>query len=148
VPQLVVDQTITGEVLGLDWGLSDLLFVEFNGRKVVYALSRTDGKLVELEIASDGAVFVVQTLALGGTFEVGSIPALGMTDGAIALSGMSSSFGQFVSIGADGTLGSQYVEAAVGVLAAPLTAAAPIAIGQLEGYFVHRIDGQITVLQD
>lgn len=121
MPQLVVDQTITGEVLGLDWGLSDLLFVEFNGRKVVYALSRTDGKLVELEIASDGAVFVVQTLALGGTFEVGSIPALGMTDGAIALSGMSSSFGQFVSIGADGTLGSQYVEAAVGVLAAPLS---------------------------
>lgn len=121
VPQLIVNQMISGGVLGLEWGISDLLFAEIGGRRIVYVLSRTDQMLVELEMASDGTVLVVQDQALQGPFEVGSSPEIELHYGVLCLGGLSSSSGQFVSLAADGALGSQYTAAGVGELDAPLS---------------------------
>ncbi len=121
VPQLIVNQTISAGELGLDWGISDLLFAEISGRRIVYVLSRSDQTLVELEIAPDGTVSVVQDLELQGSFEVGSSPELELYDGMLSLAGLSNSSGQFVSLSTDGALGSQYSEPGVGELVAPLS---------------------------
>ena len=121
MPQLIVSQIIESEALGLDWGLSDLLFAEIGGRRTFYAISRTDETLVELEMSSDGTVLVSGSLAIDGPFEVGSTPALELYDGALAVAGLPSSVGQFVSLAGDGALGSQYSEAGVDTLAAPLS---------------------------
>ena len=121
MPELVVDQVLTGADLGFNWGLSDLLFAEVGGRSVLYALSRADGALTELSVASDGSLSVATTLSLSGAFEVGSSPALGFVDGALVLAGMTASYGQFVAIDANGTLGAQFAEAGVGTLSAPVS---------------------------
>ena len=121
MPQLIVNQTISAGVLGLDWGISDLLFAEIGGRRLVYVLSRTDQALVELEMAPDGTVSFVQALELLGPFQVGSTPELQLYDGVLSLAGLSISSGQFVSLAVDGALGSQYSEAGVGELVAPLS---------------------------
>ncbi|MBT8414324.1 MAG: hypothetical protein KJO30_08345 [Boseongicola sp.] len=122
MPQLFVSQIVESETLGLDWGVSDLLFAEIGERRILYAISRTDETLVELEMSSDGTLLVSRSLAIDGPFEVGSAPALELYDGALAIAGLPSSIGQFVSLSADGALGSQYSEAGVGTLVAPLSA--------------------------
>ena len=121
MPQLIVNQMVSAGMLGLDWGVSDLLFAEIGGRRLVYVLSRTDQSLVELEMTPDGTVSVVRDLALQGPFEVGSLPKLELYDGVLSLAGLSNSSGQFVSLTSDGGLGSQYSEANVGELVAPLS---------------------------
>ena len=121
MPQLIVSQVVESGELGLDWGLSDLLFAEIGGRKILYAVSRTEGTLIELEMSSDGTVLVSRSLAIDGPFEVGSAPVLEFHDGALAIAGLSSATGQFVSLAADGALGSQYGAANLGELVAPLS---------------------------
>ena len=117
--QLSVDQVISSAVLGLDWGLSDLLYAEIGGRRVVYALSRTDEKLVEIEMAADGTLSVIGELGLNGPFEVGSTPALELFDGMISIAGLSGSVGQFITLDASGGLGTQISNPNVGELSAP-----------------------------
>lgn len=123
MPELVVDQVLTGAELGLDWGLSDILVADIGGRQVLYALGRTDGKLAEVEVAADGTLVPVATLSLSGTFSAGSEPMLGLVGGSggpsLALAGMASASGSFVALGADGTLGAQFAEPGVGELVAP-----------------------------
>ncbi len=124
MPQLTVNQVLSGTDLGLTWGLTDLLVLEIGGRTVLYALGRTDGALAEVTIGADGTLTPVGTLSLSGGFSVGSIPALGSyTDAggtSLTLAGMDPAAGSFVDLDADGTLLSQVTEAGVGELAAPV----------------------------
>lgn len=124
MPTLVVDQVLSGTPLGLDFGLSDVLVLEAGGRRVLYALSRTEGLLVEVDIASDGSLTVVDSVILSGSFAVGSVPALTVvTDAggllALAISGLSASSGQTVTLGADGSLGLQTIFSGASPLVAP-----------------------------
>jgi hypothetical protein len=68
VPQLIVNQVLSGNSLGLIWGLTDLLILEVGGRTVIYALSRTDGAMAEVTVSSDGTLIPVGTLTLSGSF--------------------------------------------------------------------------------
>ncbi|NNL36190.1 MAG: hypothetical protein HKP35_10250 [Silicimonas sp.] len=124
MPTLVVDQVLTGTELGLSLGLSDLLVLNIGGRTVLYALSRTEGALVEVEIVSDGSLVAVGSLALNGGFAVGSDPAIAEFSAAsgltyLAIAGLPASAGQTVSLAADGALGVQAPLAAAGTLVAP-----------------------------
>ena len=123
MPQLTVNQVLSGTDLGLIWGLTDLLVLEVGGRTVLYALSRTDGALAEVSVAGDGTLTPVGTLTLAGGFSVGSIPALGSyvdTGGTrLTLAGMDPVAGSFVDLDTDGTLLAQVAEAGVGELTAP-----------------------------
>ena len=74
---LTVEQTLPGSTLGLISGLSDLLVIEIGGRRVLYALSRTENRLVELEIAPDGSLTVSGSLAVTGTFSAGRATSTG-----------------------------------------------------------------------
>jgi Ca2+-binding RTX toxin-like protein len=145
---LAVDQVLTGAVLGLTYGLSDLLVLDIGGRRVLYALSRTEGTLVEVEVASDGTLSAVGTLALAGTFAVGSTPALAAyTDVtaavSLAVSGLSLTPGQTVSLAADGTIGSEVPLASAGVLVAPVA----VTLGSTEGLVTGR-SGGVDLLTD
>ncbi|MBT8458203.1 MAG: hypothetical protein KJN60_00865, partial [Boseongicola sp.] len=131
--QLVVDQIVSGEVLGLDWGLSDLLYVEVGGRRLIYGLSRTDEKLVAVEMASNGTVSVVDEMALNGPFEVGSKPALGLIDEHLIIAGLPSSAGQFVSLGLDGSFGSQVANADLSSVSAPSVTGSTLVSGSTDG---------------
>ena len=54
MPTLVVDQVLSGASLGLSFGLADLLVVDFGGQRILYGLSRTENKLVRIDIAANG----------------------------------------------------------------------------------------------
>ncbi|MGI9389023.1 MAG: calcium-binding protein [Boseongicola sp.] len=123
MPQLTVNQVLSGADLGLIWGLTDLLVLEVGDRTVLYALGRTDSGLVEVTVGSDGTLTPVGVLALSGDFSVGSIPALGSyVDGGgtrLTLAGLDPVAGSFVGLDANGTLLTQFAEAGIGELAAP-----------------------------
>ncbi len=123
MPQLTVNQVLTGTDLGLIWGLTDLFVLDVGGRTVLYALSRTDGALAEISVAGDGTLSPEGTLALSGGFSVGSIPSLGSytdTSGTrLTLAGLDPAAGNFVDLDADGTLLTQVAEAGVGEVVAP-----------------------------
>ena len=121
---LSVDQVLSGEALGLTFGLGDILVLDFAGRRVLYALSRTDGKLVEVDVQVDGTLTVVGSLELSGEFAVGNTPlidevAIGGGVTGIALSGMPVLDGQVVSLSSTGALGEQQSLGGVGTLIAP-----------------------------
>ncbi|MEK6216396.1 MAG: hypothetical protein N2B03_04165, partial [Boseongicola sp.] len=124
MPQLSVNQVLSGTDLGLIWGLTDLLVMEVGGRTVIYALSRTDGALAEVTIGSDGTLTPVGTLTLSGGFSVGGDPALGSyTDSSgtmLTLAGMDPLAGSFVDLDADGTLLAQVAETGVSEVVAPV----------------------------
>ena len=68
---LTVEQLLSGSTLGLTSGLSDLLVLEIGGRKVLYALSRTENALIELDVAADGTLSMAGSSLLTGTFALG-----------------------------------------------------------------------------
>ena len=125
VPELALQQVVTGPQLGLSFGLSDLLVIEIGGRTVLYGLSRTEGRLVELTVAPDGSLTVAGSLALTGAFAAGSEPLLGFVDGAagpkLLLAGMPPASGAFVSLDGDGSLVAQSADTDVGQMVAPLS---------------------------
>lgn len=122
---LTVEQDLSLNSLGLTSGLTDLLVLEFGGRRILYALSRSENLLIELEVATDGALSIVNSVALTGTFAAGSEPLLGhvtFADGGsqLALAGLPEADGQSVGLSADGTLGTQTVLPGVGSVVAPM----------------------------
>ena len=122
---LTFEQILSGSSLGLVSGLSDLLMLEIGGRRVLFALSRTENRLIEIEVSGTGALQVAGSLNLQGTFPAGSEPLLGhvtMADGdtMLTLAGLSVADGQSVTLSETGTLGSQQTLPGVGVLTAPV----------------------------
>ena len=73
---LLVEQDLSLDAAGLTSGLVDLAVFEIGGRSVLYALSRSENLLIELERASDGALSIANALALTGTFAAGSDPSV------------------------------------------------------------------------
>ena len=125
MPALTVDQIMSDIVLGLASGLDDLLVLEFNGRRVLYGVSRAESRLVEIEVASDGQLSLSGSLNLSGSVLVGTSAGIehGVLPGADALflSGFSEADGQQVSLSATGTLGAQQSVSGVGLLSSPAT---------------------------
>jgi Ca2+-binding RTX toxin-like protein len=126
MPVLTVEDVLTGGQLGLTFGLSDLLVLEFGDRRVLYALGRNDMTLVEVDIGGDGTLSFAGTLALSGSFVAGSTPELGKASFAngsdtLVLSGLPLSSGQTVALSGSGALGLQGPLAAADVLVAPLS---------------------------
>ena len=132
MPVLVVDQVLTGADLGLDWGPSDLLYADIGGRTVLYVLSRTDGALSEATVSASGLLTPVQSIAVSGSFVVGSDPALGLIGSSIALAGMSENSGQFVLIDEDGSLGAQTSQPNLGTMVAPVSFANVLISGRID----------------
>lgn len=123
---LLIEQNLSLNTTGPVFGLVDLVVVDIGGRSVLYALSRTGNRLIELERASDGTLSVANSLALSGTFASGSEPNLNhitLANGTsfLALSGMPEADGQAVGLGGDGTLGVQSTLSGAGTLVAPRT---------------------------
>ncbi len=120
---LAVEQSHSGSALGLTTGLTDLLIAEFGGRNVLYAMSRSEKRLLELEIAPDGSLSLVSSLALVGDFASGSYPELELirTGGAshLAIGGLAEADGQSVSLGGSGSLGTQQSLTGFGTPVAP-----------------------------
>ena len=120
MPDLTVGQILDGPDLGLTAGLADLLVLSIGGRQVLYALSRAENLLVEIEIAGDGTMTVVDTLSITGTFPAGSTPLLGVLDGGLTLAGLPASDGQTVTLSGTGALGVQTALTGLGTLTAPV----------------------------
>lgn len=122
---LSVEQVLSGTTLGLTSGLSDLLILEFSGRTVIYALGRVDGVLHEIELASDGSLMPVASLALAGDFAAGSEPLLGAIEvsggeSRLAIAGLSEPDGQSVTLSLTGAIGSQSSVTGLGQLTDPV----------------------------
>ncbi|NNE79948.1 MAG: hypothetical protein HKN18_06705 [Silicimonas sp.] len=121
---LTVEQLLSGSTLGLTSGLSDLLVLEIGGRKVLYALSRTENALIELDVAADGTLSMAGSSLLTGTFAVGVSPGLAAitTGGAsrLAVAGLPEASGQSLSLGPTGALGTQSALTGIGTLVAPV----------------------------
>ena len=120
---LLVEQDLSLDAAGLTSGLVDLAVLEIGDRSVLYALSRSENLLIDLERASDGALSIANALALTGTFAAGSDPSvdhvvLGNGASVLTLAGLSEADGQAVTLSADGTLGTQIALSGVGTLAA------------------------------
>ncbi len=135
---LSVEQTISGTTLGLVSGFGDLLVLEVGGRRVLYALSRTEGTLVELEIAGDGSLNLAGSVQLTGNFAAGSVPLMSsLTDAGgatrLALAGLSEADGQSMSLSATGALGTQQSLAGLGTLIAPASIDLTVASGLVSG---------------
>lgn len=123
---LTVEEILAGSTLGLTSGFSDLLRLDIGGRQVIYALSRSENLLVEIEVAADGSLAVAGSLVLTGTFPAGSEPLLGHVELAsgetrLTLAGLSVADGQSVGLSPTGALGSQQSLPGVGVLTAPVS---------------------------
>ena len=126
MPALTIDQVLTGTQLGLAFGATDLLMMEIGGRRVLYALSRNDLALVEIEIAGDGSLTVVGGLHLSGSFVPGSAPELSSAisqhgSTMLTVSGMPATSGQIVSLSATGALGAQTSLSSADVLVSPVS---------------------------
>jgi Ca2+-binding RTX toxin-like protein len=119
---LTVDQILDGPTLGLNTGLADLLVLEAGGRRILYALSRAESILVEIDIAANGSLSVAGSTSLTGTFPAGSTPLLGaLADGsALTLAGLPAASGQTLTLSSTGTLGTQTALPALGALGAPV----------------------------
>ena len=142
MPSLTVDQVLSGVDLGLDFGMADLLVLDIGGRRVLYALSRIEGMLAEIDIAADGSLTFDDSLPLSGTFAVGVDPILGVlqpSDGSTSLSlaGMTMPDGQTATLAPDGSLGLQTSLTVAGTLIAPVsgvTASVPVFVtGRQDG---------------
>ena len=126
MPALTIDQVLTGAQLGLTFGATDLLVMEIGGRRVLYALSRNDAALVEIEVSGDGTLTFVGGLGLAGSFTAGSTPELSSAiyqSGSVALmvSGMPATSGQTISLSASGALGAQTTLSSADVLVSPVS---------------------------
>ena len=124
---LAVDQVLSGTSLGLVSGFGDLLVLEIGGRRVVYALSRSENQLVELSMAANGILSLAGTMAVSGIFGPGSEPVLGvlpMPGGGqrLTFAGIEPTDGQSVTLTSNGSLGTQASLAGAGVLVAPVGA--------------------------
>ncbi len=122
---LTVDQILSGGSLGLTSGFSDLFVFETGGRRILYALNRSENRLLEIEIASNGDLSLANSLTLGGTFAAGSDPQVTIASfasggTALALSGLPPSDGQQVTLSGTGALGTQQTLAGVSMLEAPI----------------------------
>lgn len=114
-------KVLPGPMLGLSSGLDDLLVVEVGGRRVIYALNRAEGVLLELSFAPEGDLSVDGSLALSGTISVGADPQLALGNdwsGAsfLTLAGVPQISGQIVSLSSSGGLGAQQSLTGVGAL--------------------------------
>lgn len=123
---LTVDQVLDGSSLGLTSGLSDLLVLDLGGKSILYALSRTENRLIQIGIASDGTLTVDASVTVQGTFPAGSEPLLGhvssaLGDDYLTLAGLPGANGQWVSLSSAGALGTQQIMSGVEVMAAPVS---------------------------
>lgn len=121
---LLVEQELSLSPAGLTSGLTDLHVATIGGRRVLYALSRSENTLIEVEMTSDGTLSIVNSLSLNGSFLSGSDPILQVitlaNDSAVlALAGTSENDGQSVALGQTGALGVQTALTGLGVLIAP-----------------------------
>lgn len=124
MPTLAVEQVLSGASLGLESGLVDILVFEAGGRRILFALSRTENLLIEVEIASDGTLDAVDEMSILGLFAAGSDPAIvTISDGvgakSLVLAGMSGTSGQLVSLTPEGSLGEQFELDGTDILVAP-----------------------------
>lgn len=124
MPALTVEQVLSGSALGLVSGLGDLLVVEFGERRVLYALSRSELRLIEVEIAADGTQSVAGAIPVAGPFAAGSQPLLGQVWTAagemrLTLAGLPAANGQSVTLAPDGALGNQAAIPGAATLVAP-----------------------------
>ncbi|MXQ08085.1 hypothetical protein GQ651_09550 [Alphaproteobacteria bacterium GH1-50] len=117
--QLAVDQVLDAGDLGIAAGLTDLLFAEIGGRRILYALNRAEGELLEFSVAPDGTLTLVTTLPLSGSFSVGSDPELTLVGDRLAIAGLDPVAGAFVTLNTTGGLVAQSVDPAPGLLDAP-----------------------------
>ena len=144
---LTVEDILTGAALGVTSGLVDLFVLETGGRCVLYALSRGEACVLELEISANGALSFDDSLQLQGTFAAGSNPSLGLLPGAtnhLTLGGLSPSAGQGVSLSGTGELGGQVTLNPFGTLRAPQAVDAggvPVLVtGGFSGGLLHYAD--------
>ena len=122
---LSVAEILSGPVLGLSSGLDDLLVLDIGGRRVVYALSRAENRLVELSVATDGTLSVAGARGFSGTVPAGTEARLGhgvFASGAqfLAISGLSPAEGQLIALSAMGALGMQQMRPGAGSLDNPV----------------------------
>lgn len=149
MPTLTINQTLTGQDLGLTSGLSDILVLNIGGRRVLYALSRSEGQLLEVEVATNGSLSVVNTLALNGSFEAGSTPLLApfvasSGNTGLMISGLGEASGQSVSLGVNGALGSQSSLVGIGTLDAPLS----VGFGGVNALISGQATGGLVLVSD
>lgn len=120
---LTVDQIMPDTVLGLGSGLEDLLIAEVGGRRVLYALSRAESRLLEIEVALDGSLSLAGDLTLSGSVSAGAYTGLiqGTVSGTevLLLAGFPEGNGQQVTLSGTGVLGSQQAIGGVGLLGSP-----------------------------
>lgn len=125
MPTLSVDQVLTGGEIGLSFGLADLLILDVGGRSVLYALSRIEGTMIEIDIAMDGTLSLADSLSLAGSFVAGSDPMLGVIHNSdaslsLGLAGLPGTSGQIVNLDPDGSLGVQTSLSSAGTLVSPV----------------------------
>ena len=141
MPVLAVEQILPDTTLGLVSGLGDLLVVEFGGRRVLYALSRAESQLLEIDIAADGTLSLAGGLSLSGSVSAGAVDGLAYGAGGLLLAGYPEVHGQQVSLSATGVLGSQQAISGVGSLHAPVAVdvgGVPVLVsGQSSGGLAH-----------
>ncbi len=148
VPQLAVDQVLSGSELGLSVGISDLAVLEIGGRTVLYALGRSDNAVAEVTVNADGTLTPVGTLALTGYFTVGIAPKLGIYEDAdgfsLTLAGMLASAGGMVDLDATGGLVGQ------SLFAGGVELIAPVAVSFLgsSALFSGRVGGGVDLYLD
>ena len=145
---LTVEQILSGSTLGLVSGLSDLLVLDIGGRTVLYGLSRTENRLVEIDVAADGTLGFVDAMSVQGVFPAGSEPLLGHVETAsggtrLTLAGLPVADGQSVSLSASGGLLAQQ-SMPVGQLVAPVGISLPGTAALLSG----KIGGGVNLFVD
>ncbi len=145
---LTVEEILTGTTLGVTSGLVDLFVLETGGRRVLYALDRSEARLLELDVSASGALTYEDSLQLQGTFAAGSVPSLGVLPGVtdyLTLAGLSPTAGQGVSLSGTGELGAQVTLSPFGTLRAPQSmdvGGVPVLLtGGFSGGLLHYADG-------
>ncbi|MEO1537617.1 MAG: hypothetical protein AAFR73_07775 [Pseudomonadota bacterium] len=109
---LTVSQILTGEDLGVSSGTGDVLVAEVGGEDVLYVLNQAENTLIEVEVAPDGTLSVVDSIVFEGTIPAGTEPHLdqGSTasgDEFLSVSGLTEADGQTISLSSTGDLGEQ-----------------------------------------
>ena len=150
MPTLSVEQVVSGTALGLDYGLSDLLVLDYGGQNMLFALSRSEGRLIALDISTGGTLSVLEEMTLSGTFAAGSDPELSAIETAagalrLAVAGLPVTTGQAVGLDPDLTLGGQVALPGASILVAPRW----FDFGAAEGVVTGRLNaGGIDLLVD
>ena len=130
MPVLSVAEILPGATLGLFSGIDDILVLDFNGTRVLYALNRAENRVLEVSLSATGQMTFADSLQFAGTVAAGTEPRLteGMTasgDVFLTVSGLSAQDGQTVTLSPTGALGTQAPLTGVGML----DQAVPLAVG-------------------